>query len=76
MVASGSTLYVDFGASYGLYKWDGAAWAQLTSANPENMAASGSGLYVDFGTLGLYYWNGAAWSQLTGFNPAIMTILN
>ena len=46
--ASGSTLYVDFGAS-GLWKWDGTAWTQLTSANPENMVTSGSTLYVDFG---------------------------
>jgi hypothetical protein len=70
MVTSGSTLYVDFGTSYGLYKWYGDAWAQLTPANPENMVASGSTLYVDFGaTYGLYKWDGAAWNQLTSGNP-------
>jgi hypothetical protein len=73
MIYSGSTLYVDFGATYGLYKWDGAAWTQLTSANPENMVASGSTLYVDFGaTYGLYKWDGAAWTQLTSVNPENM----
>jgi hypothetical protein len=77
MVSAGSTLlYADFGASYGLYKWDGAAWSQLTTANPENMVASGSILYVDFGALGLYKWDGAAWSQLTGSNPLIMVVSN
>ena len=72
MIYSGSTLYVDFGASYGLYKWDGAAWAQLTSANPENMVASGSTLYAGFGALGLYKFDGAAWTQLTTANPENM----
>ncbi|MEI6258870.1 MAG: hypothetical protein WCR46_03060 [Deltaproteobacteria bacterium] len=48
MVTSGAILYVDFG-SLGLYKRDGAAWTQLTSASPENMVTSGETLYVDFG---------------------------
>ena len=60
MVASGSTLYGDFGAS-GLWKWNGTAWSQLTSANPENMVASGLTLYGDFGTSGLWKWDGTAW---------------
>jgi hypothetical protein len=73
MIYSGSTLYVDFGAAYGLYKWDGAAWTQLTAANPENMVASGSTLYVDFGAAyGLYKWDGAAWTQLTAVDPENM----
>jgi hypothetical protein len=73
LIYSGSTLYVDFGATYGLYKWDGAAWTLLTSANPENMVTSGSTLYVDFGaTYGLYKWDGAAWTLLTPANPENM----
>jgi hypothetical protein len=72
MIYSGSTLYVDFGASYGLCKWDGAAWAQLTSANSENMVTSGSTLYVDFGASGICKWDGAAWTQLTSANPENM----
>jgi hypothetical protein len=75
MIYSGSTLYVDFGASYGLYKWDGAEWTQLTSANPENMVTSGSTLYVDFGaSYGLYKLDGttSTWSQLTSVNPENM----
>jgi Concanavalin A-like lectin/glucanases superfamily/Viral BACON domain len=72
MIYSGSTLYVDFGASHGLYRWDGTAWSQIASANPENMVTSGSTLYVDFGTLGLYKWDGAVWSQLTSINPENM----
>jgi hypothetical protein len=39
MVTSGSILYVDFGA-LGLYKWDGAAWSQLTGSSPVIMAVS------------------------------------
>jgi hypothetical protein len=75
IIYSGSTLYVDFGASYGLWKWDGAAWSQLTPVNPENMATSGSTLYVDFGaSYGLYKWDGAAWSQLTPANPENMVV--
>jgi len=77
MVTSGATLYVNFGASDGLYKWDGAAWSQITTSNPENMVtSSGSALYVDFGTLGIYKWDGAAWSQITGSNPVIMAVSN
>jgi hypothetical protein len=73
MIYSGLTLYVDFGASYGLYEWDGDSWAQLTPANPENMVTSGTTLYVDFGaSYGLYMWNGAAWTQLTSANPENM----
>jgi len=72
MIFSGSTLYVDFGAS-GLYKFDGTAWTQLTSSNSKNMVASGSVLYVDFGaSYGLYKWNGAAWTQLTPVDPKNM----
>jgi hypothetical protein len=68
---------VNFGASYGLYKWDGAAWAQLTPTNPENMVASGSMLYVDFGAAyGLYKWDGSNWSPLTGSNPDKMAVSN
>jgi hypothetical protein len=77
MVASDSALYVDFGADYGLYKWDGTAWSQLTSASSENMVASGSVLYVDFGAYyGLQKWNGTAWSQLTSANPDKIAIAN
>ena len=72
MIYSGSTLYMDFGAPYGLYRWDGTAWAQLTTANPENMVASGSSLYADFGASGLYKFDGAAWTQLTPANPENM----
>ena len=59
MAVSGSTLYGDFGTS-GLWKWNGAAWSQLTSVNPENMVVSGSTLYADFGTSGLWKWNGSS----------------
>jgi hypothetical protein len=73
MIYSGSTLYVDFGASYGLYKWDGAAWTQITSVSPENMVTSGSTLYVNFGaSYGLYKWDGPSWAQLTSVNPENM----
>jgi hypothetical protein len=38
MVSSGSTLYVDFGATYGLYQWDGRSWFKLAAADPDKMA--------------------------------------
>jgi len=63
MVASGSTLYVDFGAS-GLWMWNGAVWSQLSVDNPQNMVASGSALYADFSGSGIWMWDGAAWSRL------------
>jgi hypothetical protein len=73
LIYSGSTLYVDFGAYYGLQKWNGAEWTQLATINPKSMAASDSALYVDFGAdYGLYNWNGAAWSQLTSASPENM----
>jgi hypothetical protein len=72
MIYSGSTLYVDLGASYGLYKLDGASWTKLTSSDPENMVTSGSTLYVDFEALGLWKWDGTAWSRLTPANPENM----
>jgi hypothetical protein len=53
----------------GLWKWNGSSWSQLTSDNPESMAASGSTLYGDFGALGLWKWNGSGWSQLSPDNP-------
>jgi hypothetical protein len=66
------TLFETDGVS-GIWKWDGSAWAQLTSANPENMVTTGSTLYVDFGaSYGLYKWDGAAWNQLTPANPESM----
>ena len=66
------TLFETDGVS-GIWKWDGSAWSQLTSTNPENMVTSGSTLYVDFGTSdGLCKWDGAAWSQLTSANPENM----
>ena len=73
MICSGSTLYADFGASYGLCQWDGAAWAQLTTVDPKNMVTSGATLYVNFGaSYGLYRWDGAAWAQLTTATPGNM----
>ncbi|MEI6259939.1 MAG: C39 family peptidase [Deltaproteobacteria bacterium] len=73
LIYFGSTLYVDFGASYGLQKWNGAAWTPLTSANPRSMVASDSALYVDLTSYGLWKWNGTAWSgQLTSLNAESM----
>ena len=72
MIFSGSTLYADFGASYGIRKWDGTAWSQLSESNPENMVISGLILYVDFGASGLFKWDGTAWSKLSGNNPEYM----
>ena len=67
MMYSGSVLYVDFGASSGLYQWNGVAWTQLTTAVPENMATSGSVFYGDFGVSGLWKWDGS-WTLLASAN--------
>ena len=39
-------LVADFGAAYGLWQFDGAAWSQLSSANPENLTTGNT--MVDF----------------------------
>ena len=56
-------LYADFG-SYGLYKYDGATWTQITPYSPSAMAATGSLLYGTFGN-GIWQYDGSTWSQLT-----------
>jgi hypothetical protein len=66
--SSSADLYATF-PGYGLWKWSGNTWSQLTSDSPQNMAASGSELYGDFGTLGLWKWNGSSWTRLTIDNP-------
>ena len=72
IVASGSILYVDFGAT-GLYKYDGSAWSRINIGNPiTSMVASGSILYVDFGDVGVYKYEAGAWSQIT---PTIATTM-
>jgi hypothetical protein len=74
VVASGSVLYGDFGAS-GIWMWSGGdstAWTQITSSNPESVVASGSVLYGDFGASGIWMWSGGdstAWTQITSSNP-------
>ena len=69
----GSLLYASF-PGYGLWKWDGTAWARLTSDMPESMVASGSTLYGDFGTQGLWKYDGSSWSLLTPDNPQTMAV--
>ena len=74
-IVTGKNFQLDTGALFetdgvfGIWKWDGSAWSQLTSTNPENMVTSGSTLYAAFGTSGIWEWNGTAWSQLTSTNP-------
>ena len=71
MIYSGSMLYGDFGAEYGISMWNGYKWLKLTPTNSAgNMVVSGSMLYVDFGTLGIYKWDGSEWRNLTLTNPA------
>ena len=74
MVASGSTLYGDFG-TLGPWKWEGGTtWSQLTGSNVENMVASGSTFYGDFGTLGLWKFDGTTWMHLSASNPENMVV--
>ena len=73
---SDSALFTDCGPGYGLYKWDGSAWTQLTTADPVNMVLSESMLYADFGTSGLYKWDGSQWIQLLSSGPSQMVGLD
>jgi hypothetical protein len=66
--SSSAVLYAAF-PGYGLWKYDGSAWSQLTPDTPQGMAAAGSILYGDFGSLGLWKYNGSSWSLLTPDNP-------
>ena len=64
-------VYVSFPGK-GLWKYDGTSWSQLTTENPQTMAASGSMLYADFGSMGLWKYDGTSWSQITGDNPSLI----
>lgn len=65
---------IDFGTS-GIWMWNGRAWSQLSTNNPENMIPfdiDGNGddeIAVDLGSLGLWMWNGGVWSQLGANDP-------
>ncbi len=64
---------VDFGPG-GAWMWDGGAWTQLTSGNPESMITAnydGDGddeIVMDMGLSGLWLWNSGGWVQLSGVN--------
>jgi hypothetical protein len=75
MVASGSTLYADFGTG-GLYMWNGSSWTMIANVNSENMMPYYSTLFADFGAGGLYSWNGTAWTMLTPSNPSVLAVAN
>ncbi len=66
-------LAVDFGAT-GIYLYDGGAWSQLSSANPESLLAAdvdgdtADEILADLGASGLWLWNAGAWNQLSGVN--------
>jgi hypothetical protein len=75
VTSGGSTLYADFGTSWGLWKWDGASWSKISALNPEKMVISGSTLYAGFGaSWGLWKWDGATWSRISTLNPEKMVI--
>jgi hypothetical protein len=54
--------------------YNGGAWSQLTTANPEGQwAANLDGnnreeIVADLGSSGLWLWNGGAWGQLSAVN--------
>jgi len=64
---------VDFGAT-GIYLYDGGAWTQISSANPESLLAAqvdadpADEILADLGSSGLWLWNAGAWGQLSGVN--------
>ncbi len=66
-------LAVDFGAA-GVFVYDGGAWSQLSSANPESLLAAdidgdnADEILADLASAGFWQWNAGAWTQLSGVN--------
>jgi len=63
LLGAANGLYVDFGAQ-GLWQYNGT-WIQLTSGNPEKIAANGDKLLASFPGQGLYQYDGSSWTRLT-----------
>jgi hypothetical protein len=55
----------------GIAQWDMGTWSQVTSANPQLMAASGSMLYGAY-TNGIWKYDGSTWIQATPYAPQLM----
>ena len=68
----------DFGASWGLWEYDGSSWSQLTSANPDNtgnsMVVYDGCLAIDFGASGLWHWDGSTWDELNTEDVEYLTV--
>ena len=83
VLTASSSIYVDFGAGVGIYKWDGSTWTNISSNTEQNMLAAGSVLYARYGgggAAGLWKWDTGTqtftWSQLNTNNPVRMVMGN
>ena len=69
LAAYNGNLVGDFGATYGLWQYDGSAWSQISTSDPDNigntMVAYNNGLAVDFGSYGLWYYDGTTWYHIS-----------
>jgi hypothetical protein len=63
LVGNSDRLFADLG-SIGLWQYDGA-WTQLSSVNPDRIAANGNSLLAAFSGYGLFQYEGTTWTQLT-----------
>ncbi len=64
-----SSLAADFGSS-GLWLYNDATWAKLTSWDPEELVAWQENVAVDFGTYGLWLYDSTTgWSKITTWDP-------
>jgi hypothetical protein len=63
----GTILYADFGASYGLWQYDGKVWTQLSPKDAQGMTGVGSTLFLDFGKDGIWqYTSSGGLAQVPG----------
>ena len=66
-------LALNFGVDKGLYRFNGASWAALSSWVPDSVIEWSGGLAVDFGVAhGLYTYDGTSWKYLTGWDAQSM----
>ena len=71
MVASGSTLYAEFGAG-GIWMWNGSILDYAHSIQSRKHGGLRFNLYAEFGAGGIWMWNGSSWTMLSPSNPENM----
>lgn len=70
-----TSVFASFSNS-GIWQYSSGSWLQVTSNNPQLMAASGSILYAAFEGAGIWKYDGAEWSQITSNDPEKLIVYN